>query len=216
MMAAELPNRRMPWFRWDDPESEHGSVARRVAHGFQGTARRIAQWAEHDWLPGEPGWSVLDVPCGNANYYPLFAAIMGMHYEGCDLSREMIALSRELYPGAVFHEADVTALPFDDGSFDMTFCTDLLLHLPAELEGVVVAELRRVARRVAVVHTRPVLAPPRMDGRGAWGTISRYETLDYCRELMRDIDPTVEEHRRNDRELPGGRAGADVFFLFRE
>jgi ubiquinone/menaquinone biosynthesis C-methylase UbiE len=51
------------------------------------------------------------------------AAVLGRfpdaHVVGADLSEEMLALARANVPNAEFRRADASALPFEDGSFDL-------------------------------------------------------------------------------------------------
>jgi len=215
-LEANLPNVEAEWNVWDRPDADprFETIADRIDAGFAKPAWRLGQWAGIDWLPGEPGWTVLDVACGNANYAPFFTEELGMDYTGCDLSARMMEICAERYPDATFLRGDATALPFDADEFDMVFCSDLLLHLPRELERPVVEELRRVAKTVAVIHTRCVITPPRVEAESKVGAIRRYETLDDNLNLMRSIDNGVHQHVRNDRGIPGGRQGADVFYAF--
>ena len=213
---TDLPNENAPWNVWDNacPQEGFATVADQIAAGFLPAHERLAQWEQITWLPNKLGWRVLDVACGNGNYYPLFAERYGMRYTGCDLSERMLEIASAAYPNATFMRGDATALPFADGSFDMVFCSDLLLHLPRELERRVVEELRRVAKTVAVVHVRAVIAPPRVEADSGVGAIARYETLDDNLNLMRSVHNGVHQHVRNEREIAGGRQGADVFYVF--
>ncbi|HUW33156.1 MAG TPA: class I SAM-dependent methyltransferase [Planctomycetota bacterium] len=203
---------------WDDsmPQNPEMSFVDYVLPGMMGPKGRFEQWAGIDWLPGETGWSVLDVGCGDANYCRFFREAKGMVYSGCDISQNMLAAARKAYPDVDFRQADATALPYEDSSYDMVFCSDLLLHIPLELEAPIVGELRRVARHVAVVHTRPLIeAPPHEHlRRPAPHLRFRYQTLDYELAFMRSMQADVEQHIRNYREIIG-RPGVDAFFIFR-
>jgi len=176
------------------------SVAEHIANKpWSRHETRIEQWRNVDWLPGEPGQSVLDVGCGNANYYRYFMEVRGMVYTGCDNSQEMVRLAREYAPGATIYRArlpldsmDGARLPFDNGSFDLVFCTNVLHHLPESEPAL--QELWRVTRRWLVVHQRAVAEGERIHNRGPHGEIVRLEPLRDVRAVMRTIDPNCAEH----------------------
>lgn len=211
----KLPSLHADWNIWDRPatDGKHVMLADQIAAGFLSAERRFAQWEGKNWLPGEPGQTVLDVACGNGNYARLWRERMGMIYTGCDLSTSMLEQARRNNPGVEFVRGDATALPFPDNHFDVTFCSDLLIHLPRNLDRAVAYELRRVARRWAVLHSRVLLEPPRIDARDRNGAITRYETLEDHLMVMRSVDNGVTLRVRNARQI-GGRPGADVFFIF--
>jgi SAM-dependent methyltransferase len=65
-----------------------------------------------------------------------------------------VRVAREAWAGrprTEFHQADIFALPFEDRSFDVVLCCNVLLHLPSIARPL--AELARVARRHVVVRT---------------------------------------------------------------
>jgi SAM-dependent methyltransferase len=99
----------------------------------------IASWVLS--LAGlSPGLRVLDAGCGNGEYlralsgHPVLAA-------GCDLSMGMLRSS----PHRALLNADVSALPVRDGTFDVALAAHMLYHVPD--------------RRAAVRELRRVLAP---------------------------------------------------------
>lgn len=63
------------------------------------------------------GSRVLDV-CTGAGYAAGLAAERGARAIGVDFSAAQVELARERYPAATFQEADGTALPFADQTFD--------------------------------------------------------------------------------------------------
>ena len=68
-----------------------------------------------------------------------------------DFEPGALALYGELHPGAQRVAADVTALPFADGSFDAALCVTVLCHRSIPDPAVAVAELARVVRPGGVV-----------------------------------------------------------------
>jgi len=210
----DMPNINADWNVWDrDNERDGGKIADKIAKGFLSPEKRIEQWSNIHWLPHNSEWSVLDVACGNGNYYMLFAEVYSMNYVGCDMSERMLELARANNPEGTFIHGDAANLPFDDSSFDMVFCSDLLLHVPPKVEAAIVPELCRVADTVAVVHTRSLISPPRIERRDKDGAIVRYEALETDYANMHNIDSNVEMRIRNERPI-GMRYGADVFWLF--
>lgn len=101
--------------------------------------------------------SLLEVGCGSGYYSDVFAHLLGgkLRYTGLDYSEAMITLARARYPDAAFVVGDATALPFEDGAFDIVMNGVSLMHIVEY--GKAIAESRRVARRWAIFHTVPVL-----------------------------------------------------------
>jgi ubiquinone/menaquinone biosynthesis C-methylase UbiE len=84
---------------------------------------------------------------------PLVASVVGV-----DLVPELLAEARRRAPAEVeFVEADATALPFADGSFDLV-CTARTLHHVARPD-VVAAEMRRVLRAGGTMLVADQVAP---------------------------------------------------------
>jgi ubiquinone/menaquinone biosynthesis C-methylase UbiE len=56
----------------------------------------------------------------------------------------MLAIARERIPNGEFHTGDATAMPFDDGTFDLT-CASLFLHeLEPDIRDGVLREMARI------------------------------------------------------------------------
>src|SRR5919198_3231879 len=96
-----------------------------------------------------PCASLLDAGCGDGRYFHVTAADPPTErLAGCDISERILATAREtasrlgLEPELV--RANVESLPFEDDSFDLVFCTQVLEHLLSPAEGV--RELARVLR----------------------------------------------------------------------
>ena len=87
------------------------------------------------------GRRVLDAACGEGYGTAMLAAAGATHAVGVDVDEATIAHARGRYP-AEFRVADVVALPFEDGGFDLVVCFETIEHVEAAER--VLAELARV------------------------------------------------------------------------
>jgi 2-polyprenyl-6-hydroxyphenyl methylase/3-demethylubiquinone-9 3-methyltransferase len=71
---------------------------------------------------------VLDMGCG-AGFLTHELASLGHDVVGVDLSEESLQVARKLDPKSSYLRADVTAVPFESGSFDAVCAMDLLEHV---------------------------------------------------------------------------------------
>lgn len=107
-----------------------------------------------------PRDTVLDVACG-PGIVACVAARTARHVTGIDLTPAMIeqARARQAATGlgnVDWRIADATALPFEDGSFDVVMTRYSFHHLPDPAAAL--AEMRRVCRpggRIAVIDATP-------------------------------------------------------------
>ena len=95
----------------------------------------------------EPGMRLLDVGAGLGDLSAA-ATARGALTTAIDLAPNMVRTARERHPGLRFLEGDAEHLPFEDGAFDVATCAFVINHLPDPQRAV--AEMRRVARRVAL------------------------------------------------------------------
>ena len=136
---------------------------------------------------------VLEVGCGWGELAEWLARESGAEVVATDLSPRMVELARER--GVDASVADVQALPFEDGSFDVAVAAWMLYHVPDLDRGI--AELARVlrpgGRLVAVTNSRFHLIELReLVGSGA-------STLRFSRESGADIlRPHFASVRRED------------------
>ncbi|WP_211244097.1 methyltransferase domain-containing protein [Actinospica robiniae] len=124
-------------------------------------------------VDGLPIGTALDAACGTGRHAKHLAGL-GHRVVGLDASGEMLAIAAQKVPGAVFHRAELTAMPLADGSVDLAVCALALCHVP-DLAPVF-AEFARVLRpgghlvvsdpHVLLSYLRPMLArTPGPDGR---------------------------------------------------
>src|SRR5919197_2652558 len=107
---------------------------------------------DSDWLferlELEPDDVVLDVAAGTGHVARAFAprvrAVVAVDSTPAMLERGWIEAKRAALRNVVFMQADATALPFVDGSFDVVVSRFALHHF--EVPAVPIAEMRRVLR----------------------------------------------------------------------
>ena len=107
-----------------------------------------------------PGESVLDVGTGTGNALPV-ALGDGRRVVGLDAAPGMLALARQAVPEVELVEADFTALPFPDGSFEVVLAVHALLF--ADDRVAALREWRRVTApdgRLSLSVPGPVEAVP--------------------------------------------------------
>jgi ubiquinone/menaquinone biosynthesis C-methylase UbiE len=89
------------------------------------------------------GRTVLDVGCGPGDATAILTDC-GLAAEGIDASPAMVEIARTAHPDVTFAVADMTALPFDDDSFDAVCSWYSIVHTPTDELRRVLVELRRV------------------------------------------------------------------------
>jgi len=118
-----------------------------IADEFSTTRQNI--WQETRFLFDDyliPGDKVLDLGCGNARYYPLFKE-KSVEYIGIDSSKDLIQISKDMYPDADFRVEDALNLSFPDNYFNDVYSIAVLHHLPSrELRLKFLNEAKRVLR----------------------------------------------------------------------
>ena len=112
-----------------------------------GHSRRVAEEAVRRLrrVPVQPGWSYLDVGCGNGAAALLVADTFGMRVVGVDVDPQQISLARAAAGNrsdVLFMTADATRLPFDDGRFNIVATNKTTHHVPKWFSAI--AEMRRV------------------------------------------------------------------------
>jgi methionine biosynthesis protein MetW len=90
-----------------------------------------------------PGWSVIDVGCGDGTSSAPFVQERGIRYVGVDVSATAVNFARRNGLDARKIE-DASDLPFDEASFDAALCLEVFEHLSDP--GEAAAEIARVLR----------------------------------------------------------------------
>ena len=146
--------------------------------------RRSAETHAAYLLPHlKDGDRVLDFGCGPGTItVGLARAIEPGEVHGIDMEESQIAMARSAaeaggHDNATFHVGDVTALPFEDNSFDVAHSHAVLMHVPDT--AAVLSEVKRVLKPGGIVASREMfvessfLEPGDENVDAAWATFSR-------------------------------------------
>ena len=107
------------------------------------------------------GLRVLDLGCGPGTIsIGLAQAVEPGELHGIDMEASQIQMARAAataggHGNATFHTGDVTALPFDNDSFDVAHCHAVLMHVPDT--RAVLAEAMRVVKPGGIIAAREMI-----------------------------------------------------------
>jgi 2-polyprenyl-3-methyl-5-hydroxy-6-metoxy-1,4-benzoquinol methylase len=94
--------------------------------------------------------SILDAGCGEGfTMKKLLKSGVGKKIEGIEYSKDSILLGKKLFPYLTFKEGSVYELPYQDNSFDLVVCTEVLEHL--EEPSKVLKEILRVSKEYVLI-----------------------------------------------------------------
>ncbi|MFO7631071.1 MAG: class I SAM-dependent methyltransferase [Chloroflexota bacterium] len=102
----------------------------------------------------QPGWKLLDAGAGGGSYLPLLSTLVGSTgtLDAIDLAPENVVAIRQRATANGFNcpitaqTGSVTALPFDDGTFDAVWCANVLQYLSDSELSTALDEFTRVVR----------------------------------------------------------------------
>jgi len=94
--------------------------------------------------------SILDVGCGEGfTLNRLREKGVGKKLEGIEYSKAAIELGHKTYPDIAIKQGNIYQLPYEDNSFDLVLCTEVLEHLDKPQDGL--KELVRVSKKYLVI-----------------------------------------------------------------
>jgi SAM-dependent methyltransferase len=97
-----------------------------------------------------PTSTILDAGCAEGFVSQrLFEESPDARVTGIDTDLDALARGQTLHPTTWFGSGDITSLPFQDASFDLVVCTEVLEHL--QYPGMALSELKRVASRYCLI-----------------------------------------------------------------
>jgi SAM-dependent methyltransferase len=127
----------------------------------------FADWAPHTAGMGDvaAGQWVLDVACGTGIVARTAVERVGVEGRvvGVDLNRAMLTVAERVCPGVELRQADVTDLPFGDGTFDVALCQMALMFFPDRRAAI--SEMRRVVKPRGTIV---IMVPSSLDAQPAY------------------------------------------------
>jgi 2-polyprenyl-3-methyl-5-hydroxy-6-metoxy-1,4-benzoquinol methylase len=163
MRSAYVADKQMLFALWARRSHARPMSNERYTHGHVEPVMRSHRWrtAENSaayLLPHlAPGTSLLDVGCGPGNItVDLADRVAPGRVSGVDASAEAVDMATHAYaashPEVSFEVADVYALPYADGTFDVVHAHQVLQHLADP--STALAEMARVTRPGGLVAAR--------------------------------------------------------------
>ncbi len=124
-------------------------------------ARSAADWCGYLMPYLKPGLRVLDVGCGPGSISEGLAQAIGLgELHGIDIEPSQVEMAAQAaaergVSNAEFSVADVTALPFEDGWFDIVHCCDVLAFVSDT--GAALDEIKRVLKPGGILGCREII-----------------------------------------------------------
>ena len=88
--------------------------------------------------------------CGTGETDRFLASTFG-DLHGVDMSERLIERARAAVPGVQYRSYDGERLPYEDSAFDLSFCINVMHHVPPPDWSAFVAEMERITRPGGVV-----------------------------------------------------------------
>ena len=141
------------WRIWDD-RPEYGDLLYKRAIGSLDEMECAKSLCNVLGVFYQPGMKILDVGCGAGHYLTSLLKRIDpkINYTGYDATRQYIDLAKKAHPGIPFKVGDIFDIEYEDASFDIVMCNNVLLHLPLGLSEPL-SELIRVSRKHVVIRT---------------------------------------------------------------
>jgi SAM-dependent methyltransferase len=127
----------------------------------------FAEWAQQVVTVAgvSPGQRILDVACGTGIVARTAAEIAGAGaVTGVDINPAMLAVAARVQPEISWLQGDASALPVQDGAFDVVLCQMALMFFPDA-----VAALREMCRAAVDGGTVAVVVPGRLEDQPGYG-----------------------------------------------
>ncbi|ALE38961.1 class I SAM-dependent methyltransferase [Leptospira interrogans] len=101
------------------------------------------------------GMKILDVGCGPGHFLVSLRKRIDseIDYTGYDFTQKYVDMANDHFKGsAKFYQGEVSDIKFEDATFDIVMCNNVLLHLPPNLKKPL-SELIRVSKKLTIVRT---------------------------------------------------------------
>ena len=147
-----------------------------------------------------PGMRVLDFGCGPGTIsVGLAKAVEPGELHGVDMEESQIELARRVVEqrvqaNAVFRVGDVMALDFEDNSFDVAHCHNVLMHIPDTLAAL--TEVKRVLKPGGIIACREMIS-------GSSFTHPDYGVIRKAWDMFEDLLAADDAHPQMGKDMKG-------------
>jgi ubiquinone/menaquinone biosynthesis C-methylase UbiE len=93
---------------------------------------------------------VLDLGCGTGRHTK-YLLKKGFNVRGCDVSEKALEIMEDKFPEVEVKNCDMTALAYNDNSFDAVFCHHVIQHGKMEDIKKVASEISRVTKKKGIL-----------------------------------------------------------------
>ena len=150
-----------------------------IREGYDKIAKQYDEWsrpsselsneAEFDEFMSqiEPSSHVLDAGCGSG-IVTRYLVDNGYQVTGIDISEKMLDIAKNRVPEATFEVGDMSALEFEDGSFDGVVSTFAVFHIPRTKHFSLFQDFHRILRKGGVLLFSIGVRPEGTDGVWDW------------------------------------------------
>jgi ubiquinone/menaquinone biosynthesis C-methylase UbiE len=115
----------------------------------------------------KPGGHVLDAGCGTG-VIARYLVDNGFQITGIDISQRMLDLAKRRVPEATFEIGDMTALQFEDDSFDGILSSYAVFHVPRTEHLALFLDFRRILKKGGALLFSVGARPEPSDGVWKW------------------------------------------------
>ncbi len=91
------------------------------------------------WLKNYAKREILDLGCGTGR-------LLNFAKNGVDFSKNMLEQAKEKYPNHNLIQSDISALPFEDGNFNVVYSMHVFMHLDMKTIEKTLAEVHRILK----------------------------------------------------------------------
>lgn len=144
---------KQPWKNWTE-EKDYGDMFFKRATGElpeMESSKSVSNLLKTFY---KPGMSLLDVGCGTGHYLRSLQEHLdkNINYNGTDATPYYIELAQKAFNNpAIFKVGDILNLPYEDKSYDIVMCNNVVMHLPPNLEKPI-SELIRLSKKYVVIR----------------------------------------------------------------
>jgi ubiquinone/menaquinone biosynthesis C-methylase UbiE len=201
------------WYIWNHDKTYQDTMQKRASGELpeMESAKALCEVLKPYY---KKGMNLADIGCGGGHYLRSLRTRLDpeISYTGVDATESYIRMAKEAFPGVLFQVGDVYELPFEDSSFDIVTCCNLVSFLPpppiTALEELIRITRKHIIVRVTIGTRNYIIKEIRSSQDGLGETVSEQQlvtadgqlklfhyhnmyTEAYYREVLGSLDPTL-------------------------